>query len=83
MPQQTPKVPRAIRKEAGRLLKHYPYPYAVDVIFQHYFNSKDIGACPRDWLVRFENVADEYTSLYNEIWNKPVAKKTKKAKRKK
>lgn len=79
IPTQTPKVPRAIRKEAGALLKHYPYPYAVDIIFKHYFNSDDIN-CPKYFLDGFRNVSDQYVTLYNELWNKPVAKK-KKAKR--
>ena len=29
-PKQTPKVPRTIRTEARRLLKHYPEPYHME-----------------------------------------------------
>ena len=32
-PKQTPRVPSAVRREARRLLKHYPTEYHVDKIF--------------------------------------------------
>ena len=28
-PKQTPRVPRAIRREAGNRLRHYPAPYEI------------------------------------------------------
>jgi hypothetical protein len=31
-PKQTPKVPRAIRDEAYRVLRHYPGKYYIDMI---------------------------------------------------
>jgi len=29
-PKKTPRVPRAVRQEAGRLLKHYPTQYDME-----------------------------------------------------
>ena len=30
-PKETPRVPRAVRTEARRLLKHYPEPYHMEI----------------------------------------------------
>lgn len=31
-PRQTPRVPRAIRRQAARVLRHYPFSFEVDAI---------------------------------------------------
>ena len=79
-PQLTPGVPKAIRDEASRCLRHYPAPYQVDRIFKHYFESDDI-TCPSYFLDKYRDVADEYRSLEVElIWNE-LDKKSLEARR--
>jgi len=40
-PKKTPRVPRAVRQEAGRLLKHYPSQYDMEEMEERFsYESK-------------------------------------------
>jgi hypothetical protein len=43
-PQLTPKVPKPIRQMAGRLLRHYPTRFDLEMVQLHWRNS--IMDCP-------------------------------------
>ena len=43
-PQLTPKVPKPIRQMAGRLLRHYPTRFDLEMVQLHWTNS--IMDCP-------------------------------------
>lgn len=40
-PSETPRVPKAIRKRAGQLLKHYPHQFDLDRVIE---GEKDVFA---------------------------------------
>ena len=39
-PKKTPRVPRAVRQEAGRLLKHYPSKYDMEYMEERFSYEK-------------------------------------------
>lgn len=67
LPRRTPGVSKKMRIEAKYLLKHFPSPWEVDMIFKHYFDSDDIH-CPKYFLDRYRKLEGEYSTLYEEMW---------------
>lgn len=45
-PRKTPKVPRAIRRGAVHVLRHFPGGYQTDVLYEHAGVKKDEGRLP-------------------------------------